>query len=1178
MSITVIDPGTFSSVQAAVAQANGTREAAVANAIGSAFGTDNVQLRLYTAGGVQLCVVTRGPVAVDVTSEQKSITLGAFVSYTYTSSGTPAYAIWANATTDILRSTAGVGSGDVMLLDAITANVPVSGGALTLLVDATLDTAVPTILVAGKYRTTQTYLFADVLPDTVLDYSHGTYSQTPARSSLADPKAAFNWGVLGPTYNYVCNRTEWAWLNGGGDWIDRTGAAQATGAPHFTFAANNVTSGSALYAVDVTHGVAAAFDTSRWNAYVVKCTGGSRALVSPHHPTLTSPSVLVTYTDATTATLACVACARLSNSTAYTMIGRTTASINQSVALEFERPTKAVATAIMTVAVDAHTATAATISGYLANPPVTNRPLSLGLAQAYPLDENIRNDGSVLFAHNYADGTALTDWVLTAVGAINVNNAANWSPDLFGLGAADDTKLPTAFGGTAVGGKWFVRSNISSFNNNVTLVSSTHVGDNFAPVAAGIGALRIVTPRSTAEDGAGLPSSGSLGCDMWALFSKDVSGLLDETYVRFYVRFASRPKRIADTNMYRQGGGGTAEYRIKEGKWGVGVHHWTHYGGNNGYPGSQNQGWTNRLYHYEAPADVPVAGMQVGVHSYDNFPSGDMLMFGNGGGMGAALYPDQWYCVEVRCRLNTWNSAGGSPADGVMQTWVDGVLVSEHTGWRYRDGPIDYAVTTPPGTYFAPYRNLGPIGLCINHYQGGVVACDEDTIAFITLVAAGTSYIGPADLTPNTGPVWAPAAGQIVTLAATNTRDSLDPRDDALANPDYPGAAPWESYTQWFHMTDYCGAVMASELGAGGTYMQYGAAGHSAVAACFWIGFDIADLTWKRIGPRPLPTDGVALGSQSTADLNTIYPASQFNPQWGEWQGGYSGWPSGFAQPGYNPPEGSHTRNNLVYRPPTTAGNTAGQVITTFTSTGIHTGLQQPYGSHVFDLDALSFARTNTLKPGQGGAVGGSEYFTQLDCVVALNRESSGFVTTVDVLNCATMAWARRNVSNGMVAYYDSTCFGWGDYFVLCVQNPNVPSAAPTFWAINAALLKAGAATGWQQLTVAASSYPRTSTNAMVTVSWALCPENGAYYAVNRQHGSSALWKLTPPVSGALADTWTITEQALTGTLACRTAGGSTGVVLDYRKLLWSTYARAFIWTDEYILSNPQAIRPVDIA
>ncbi|MBL8325978.1 MAG: hypothetical protein JNJ89_13585 [Rubrivivax sp.] len=566
----------------------------------------------------------------------------------------------------------------------------------------------------------------------------GTYYEVPARASVANPKNDYLLGTIGPSYTSVEQSAQWQWTNPGGDWINQSGTAQGTTSPHFTFSASAASGTSTYSSVNITAGVAAAFARGKWNAYIVRASA-VRGIAT--HRTATPPRVQVTYTDGSSATLECLACVHLLAGTSYTRIGASAeAQINPSVALEFQMPTKAVSSATLSITMTA--GSAATINGYLANPPVNTEGVTAGVAAAYPNDAGLKTHASILFAQRYEDGTTLGDYIIQNFASVDTWNLNNWDPELFGTGAANTAKLPTAHQGVPVAGthKWFYKQNTGG---TITLVSSTYTGDNFQPVAPGLGAMRIVIPKETVADGGSVGYGGQTGSDLWALFPKAVSGLLNETYVRFRVRFAFTPKLLADTKMVRSEAASTANYAIRQGKWGLGTHHWTFFGGNNNVGGA-NLGHTNRLGFRVHPGDVGLMGMQSYVHSWDML--GYDMPFGQRGGLGAGFYPNRWYTVEIRKRLNTYNATGAvgtSPADGLMEIFIDGRLAARHTNWKYRDGKLDYVSETPISAgKMVPYRQMGDIGLLLNMYNGGVNGADEEMVMFFAQVACGTQYIG----------------------------------------------------------------------------------------------------------------------------------------------------------------------------------------------------------------------------------------------------------------------------------------------------------------------------------------------------------------------------------------------------------------------------------------------------
>ena len=298
-------------------------------------------------------------------------------------------------------------------------------------------------------------------------------------------------------------------------------------------------------------------------------------------------------------------------------------------------------------------------------------------------------------------------------------------------------------------------------------------------------------------------------------------------------------------------------------------------------------------------------------------------------------------------------------------------------------------------------------------------------------------------------------------------------------------------------------------------------------------------------------------------------PTTRFDHTWGDWIGGSADWPSGFAQPGYNPPEPSHSRNSFVYRPAAASGNSKGQVIACWHPTGVNsgTGLR---GSFVCDLDTGLWTRTANLRPSHGSAVGGVSYHAGMDVVVGFNQESSGATGALDFLACATMTWTRRTGLGSLNARIDSTSFIVGDLFVF-VDHELAANAVPfRLWAISISKLIAGTAQTWQQLTLSTSSWPTTAAGLTNMVGFERCPINGSLYATNLVAGDNRVWRLIPPAAdsdttGLLSGTWTMEDEALAG--ASKVAG-----LYDYSRLRWA--GDGFLWTADGTSGTVQLMRP----
>ncbi len=737
----------------------------------------------------------------------------------------------------------------------------------------------PSVTLRGKYRTDQDRLFLDV-PQNVVTVDNGTYAVTQANAALADPKTDFNWSYIGPSYNSVDKLSEWSWVNPGGDWIDRTGTPQGTAQPHFTFAANAVTSGESVYAVDFTLAAQAAQSGNLWNAYIVKSSGGSRSISSLHGAFGSIPKVSVTYSDGTAGTLKCTACVRMTSGTAYGQAGRAKAEINQSVALEFERPKKAVASAVMTITILDHTATASTISGYLANPTVNAGTVVNGLADAYPLDGGIEANASVIFAHDYADGTTWSDWVAPTAG-LNVFNTANWSPHLFGLGSTDTTKLPYAYNGENIQGRWIEKNVIASLQ----IVDSSYSGEGFEPLAPGLGAIKSFTPGYTGADGGVVAGAGATGSSLWMLLPESDIGLLDRLFVRYYMRLGTSPiASLKNTKTVRNGSASASAIHAQAiGKCGIGQMHWTYYGGNNNIGGG-NIGWTNRLVYQEMLKEAETGGLVVGQHSWDM--TAYNMGYGQQGGLGGSMYQGQWYCVEIDLKLNTVDAGGvNNLNDAVLKVYIDGKLVLDRTGFSYRKLPLDYSAIafgpnynsttrmgpTNPATGLPPFREIGHMGVCLNDYNGGVLPADHDRTVFYAGLVVAKSYVGPMqfDVRPSwrrslTANTW----GEIPATLLS----SIDPNNNPAINPNYPSRAPWllrasgnaNTASNIGVMTPWCGGAYDDSTGTfwlplGGGHADYG--GNEP----YRINLNADAPAWEMVRPPsgslPLIAGGIPAGS-----------------------------------------------------------------------------------------------------------------------------------------------------------------------------------------------------------------------------------------------------------------------------------------------------------------------------
>ncbi len=600
---------------------------------------------------------------------------------------------------------------------------------------------------AGRYRAEQPRLFL-VPPVGVVKGTGGSYWETPARAEVAAPKASYDYAAVGPTYLHVDVGSSWAWRNRNGDWIDASGVPQGATA-HWSVGADAVATGLFTYGVDVTRGVQAAYAAQRWNAYIVRGVGASRTFASEQHAT--PPFLSVIYEDGQTAMLRCTAAVALEPSSAYAQGGAASVRVatGRHAALEFERPARAVRSATLTLPVLEHAAGVGRIEGFLADPPLNAEPVQWGLASGYPRDAGVRAHPGVVFAHLYEDAGQESDWIESQ--HVNVFDVTRWSPHLFDPAAEKiQTRLPFVHQG-----RWI------KTKGNAALVPSGYGGEGFQPLMAGVGAIRVNIPGNTAADGAGVGYVGGFGCDLAMYLPDELCGVLDEIYVRYYLRLGVHPDEyLRDTKMFRTEAGAQAQYALHGGKFGIGASHWTQYGGNSGVAGG-NVGWTNRNAWREYPADVVGGGMRPGVHSWDML--GYDRYYGSIGGLGASLYPGHWYCIETRLKLNTVDTSvspfQADPAknleDAEFDVWLDGRKVLEMRDFSYRKLPLDYSgpasfdAKTKMGRtpldrgLLVPIRQLGVTAVTLNDYNGGVLPAGTDRVKFYAGLVVARQPIGP---------------------------------------------------------------------------------------------------------------------------------------------------------------------------------------------------------------------------------------------------------------------------------------------------------------------------------------------------------------------------------------------------------------------------------------------------
>lgn len=582
-----------------------------------------------------------------------------------------------------------------------------------------------------RYRTAQRQLLQAV-----------PVAELPSRVAGGQP---FRLDQFGPTHRWVDSHTGWAWSRPGGDWIDASGQRHGS-RPWLSVAADAGRSSaeSADYFGDLTALVQRTQSEPRWLALLLVGTGAPRSIAGRAHPRFAAPAIDVVYQDGQRARLACRLVAALDASSQQPQT--TAMEVKLPAILEFEPPSQPVQSAKLRWTVTAHWAgPPATIAVQLADPPVLAEPARAGLAaQAGPLDAQLHTRPGILGVHRYLDGRGLGDFVHPDRTALH--SVRHCDPAIYGLGPTDTGKLPHLGAG-----KWHVEG------PPLVLVPSGYGGEGFAPLAPGLGALRLHMPATPGlQTGAKVDGNGTLGAHAMIFLPEPQYGRLDRLFVRYHLRLGLPLAVDPRQRLQLVRDGGTADWVGMSGKFGIGPDHSTSLGGVSASSGG-GAGWQMRLSWYECDAGLggpDERGIAPGFHLYDfqaNNPVGHRYgrdepsqaeRWGQRGGLGGMLYAGHWYCIETELRLNTVDSRAGTwQPDGELRAWVDGRLVYERSGMVFRTLPLQTMPHQPDR--LPPCRELGVRALWLNWFHGGRLPNTVPRTMFVTGLAWGTGYIGP---------------------------------------------------------------------------------------------------------------------------------------------------------------------------------------------------------------------------------------------------------------------------------------------------------------------------------------------------------------------------------------------------------------------------------------------------
>lgn len=605
-----------------------------------------------------------------------------------------------------------------------------------------------------------------------------------------NPADGLDFDIWGPNHKWVDKHSEWNWVTPGGDWIDALGADRTTSTGNNPWATRDLPTLASGHApqdhnMDVTAALQYVQTNNHWCAFSMRGGYSPRVVAGNFYPDASKrPRISVTYTDTTTEVLACrltgttSLSTSASPSTVLAEIPLPSPAETKSVFFEFERPSKPVASATMYF-----TCTQQNWGGGLPRqirlegiltPATRGVQIATGAAIAAggELDSGLVGSPDVIWIHRYLDSAPESDF-MTAHSERYSQADSSFSPHLWtgNPGDIDTNKFPYLHAGKWYNGNWpnfwDTWPSGSEGGKNLSKVLSTYTGENFAPLAPNLGALRTHCDSIEIVDGQDVYSMAGWNiCDARINMPEPIFGLLDHIRIRYYQRIHVDPRWGPMTpenrkHVYRNQSILTTRWQDRSGKGGIGPGHDTTGGGVSGTSGGR-MGWQMRDSWYLCDANQggpSEPGMSVGYHLYDyqannplnhRYGSADIgpgERFGNKGGYGGLWPHDRWVLVEKEIKLNTVDGVTYPDyiADGFLRTWVNGRLVYERTNMVFRQLPY-YAGARGRTDQIWPMRELGIRDLWLCGFYGGQTPPTEAITFFFTglVVAHGSAgYIGP---------------------------------------------------------------------------------------------------------------------------------------------------------------------------------------------------------------------------------------------------------------------------------------------------------------------------------------------------------------------------------------------------------------------------------------------------
>jgi hypothetical protein len=559
---------------------------------------------------------------------------------------------------------------------------------------------------------------ATVTVTTTAQPSTGEYEPVIEPEVQVEQFQVWDDGVSSPKWDYW-NPDLWVrWVNVNvGDFTDANGVAQGT----TPFVSVTTPTAATTYSFDVATLVSRAVTTGQNKGFYLSL-GGSSPNVSISGRLGTNPPTLQVVTSAGTFNCPCSAMTTWGwpPGTSLPSNTRTSGVLNSSrrgiVRFNLNGVTGTVLSATMQLHVLTRSGTSTAIRVFEANPPTfqvglkpTDTPVP-GLAASFPGD-NFGADSRVLKAGNFTGATrtslsgSASTWNVPQLWTFEARNAVSIVPDAAAPG-------------------------------------TSYWRGEFVPVQTGTDPRREALKASYTVM---FPDFDEPG------YPIDTATYKDDLYYRMYVMLEDDFTSTIEANKMG------ISWDLRFGYWIVSDNenggYWQNVGGNGGNPGDGT--------HTYPFTDSRVTDAHIYRGNYQRMESGVFLADGPYTDLRPWLgynyqidtdvnpamrpYTDivdmkfrrgRWYCIEQRCRLNTIDLTspdaygnGIANADGLLETWVNGVKVSSQADYKWRRHPA-----------------MGIKGVNTNWYLGGQAShpIGAGNMHFrINHVVLATQYIGP---------------------------------------------------------------------------------------------------------------------------------------------------------------------------------------------------------------------------------------------------------------------------------------------------------------------------------------------------------------------------------------------------------------------------------------------------